>query len=99
MTEPTTTASTTEPALDLTNRLALRIPEAAEALGISKRLVEQLIKSGDIPHLRVNTAVLLPVQSLKRWLIDQAECQTGPTTAEDTVQTDSPAEEPTSAAS
>ncbi len=99
MRRPTDQTSTTEPTIDLTNRLSLRIPEAALAFGISRRLLEQLIKAGDIPHLRINTVVLFPVESLQRWLIDQAEQQTGATTPEDADRTDGLTEGPASAAS
>ncbi len=56
--------------------LALRPREAAKALNISARLLWQLTKDGHIPCVRVGTGkrktVLYPVDTLQRWLTEQA---------------------------
>lgn len=56
-----------------TNRIALRPAEAAAALGIKRRLLWSLTKSGEIPHTRLGRAVLYPVSELERWLAERAK--------------------------
>ncbi len=51
--------------------LAYRPLEAAAALGFSKRKLEQLTKTGEIPFVRVGRCVLYPVEALRQWLADQ----------------------------
>ncbi|MCA9278202.1 MAG: helix-turn-helix domain-containing protein [Phycisphaeraceae bacterium] len=52
--------------------LAVRPREAAKLLGIGQRTLWALSQPrGDIPTIRVGTAVLYPVEGLKRWLADQ----------------------------
>jgi excisionase family DNA binding protein len=53
--------------------LALRPKEAAKALGISERLLWTWTNQGVIPHLRIGKAVVYPVDSLRAWLIEQAQ--------------------------
>jgi len=53
--------------------LALRPPEAAQALGISERLLWDMTKRGEVPHLRLGRAVVYPVAALDRWLAERAE--------------------------
>jgi excisionase family DNA binding protein len=54
-------------------RLALRVRDAAKALGISERTLYTWTGLHDIPHVRVGTVVLYPVDSLRDWLKQQAE--------------------------
>ncbi len=66
---PTTTdmaANSSEARLHLADRLALRVPEAARALGISERQLRQLLPQ--LPHMRLGGCVVLPVDPLRRWL-------------------------------
>jgi len=58
--------------------LALRPPEAARALGISERLLWDMTKRGEIPHLRLGRAVVYPVAALDRWLAERAEAGGAP---------------------
>lgn len=58
-------------------RLALRAPEAAKAIGISERSLWSLTHDGDIPHFRVGTSLLYPVDALRRWLDEQVQCNRG----------------------
>lgn len=54
-------------------RLALRPREAARALGVGERLLFDLTKRGEIPHLRLgNRAIVYPVDALREWLAEQA---------------------------
>lgn len=52
--------------------LALRPREAARALGISERTLWTWTQAGDVPHLRRNGTILYPVDTLRRWLDEQA---------------------------
>jgi excisionase family DNA binding protein len=67
----------TAPKLALTGTLGLRPREAARALGIGERLLWEMTKSREIPHVRIGRAVVYPVTLLERWL--QSRCE--PTTA------------------
>jgi excisionase family DNA binding protein len=53
--------------------LALRAREAAQALGISERLLWEWTNKGIIPHIRLGKAILYPVDSLREWLKREAE--------------------------
>jgi excisionase family DNA binding protein len=53
----------------LNDRLALRPKEAAQALGICERTLRQVLP--ELPHVRVGSAVLLPVEGLRAWLREQ----------------------------
>lgn len=48
--------------------LALRTREAAAALGISERMLQELASSGDVPVVKVGRANLFPVRELQDWL-------------------------------
>jgi len=56
-------------------RLALTIREAGEAVSLSPRTVEELIRVGELRVKRVGRRVLVPVASLERWLAEQADSQ------------------------
>jgi excisionase family DNA binding protein len=50
-------------------RIALRPSEAAEALGVSERVLMTWVKDGEIPHTRLGERCLrFPVDGLKRWV-------------------------------
>ena len=53
--------------------LALRREQAAAALGISVRMVDEMTANGTLPHVRLGKRVILyPVASLEQWLADKA---------------------------
>ena len=54
-------------------KLALSIAEAADALALSSRTVEELVKMGQLPVVRVGRRVLLPVDKLRAWLDESTE--------------------------
>ena len=54
-------------------RLMLRPAEAAEALGISRSKVYELIASGQIPSIRLGGSVRVPVQALREWIENELE--------------------------
>ena len=50
------------------NKLLLRPAEAAEAIGIGRSKVYDLIASGDLPSIRIGGSVRVPVDELKDWI-------------------------------
>ncbi len=60
-------------AFQLADRLALRPAEVAKALGLSERTIRQILP--ELPHLRIGSTVVVPVDSLKTWLRDQAKIE------------------------
>ncbi len=65
-------ATTAEPSF-LAGRLALRPREAARALGIGERTLRQILP--EIPHVRVGSAVVIPVDLLREWLRSRARAE------------------------
>jgi hypothetical protein len=57
-------------AVRLSERLALSIPEAAKAVGVSERLMRTVLP--DIPHCNVGNRVVIPVSLLEEWLRQEA---------------------------
>lgn len=53
--------------------LAMRLRDAAKALGVSDGFLWQQTKRGVVPHIRVGKAVLYPVDSLRDWLKKQVQ--------------------------
>ncbi len=55
-----------------TPKLALSVREAAEALGISERLLRSLTQQGKVPHVRLGPSeqsrLVYPVEVLQEWL-------------------------------
>jgi len=52
--------------------LSYRPKEAAQALGISERMLWSLTRSGEIPHVKTGRVTLYPVAMLRSWLEAQA---------------------------
>ncbi len=57
----------------LSERLALRPKEAAEALGISERTLRQLLP--ELPTVRRGNIILVPVAGLREWLRAESEAE------------------------
>ena len=57
-------------AVRLSERLALTIPEAAAAVGVSERLLRTVLP--EIPRCRIGSRVVIPVPLLEEWLRQQA---------------------------
>ena len=55
-------------ATKLDQRFALRVPETAEALGLSRSKVYDLIGRGIIPSVRLDGSIRVPVDALKKIL-------------------------------
>ena len=52
-------------------RLLYRPAEAAEAIGVSRTRMYELIASGEIPSLRIGGSLRVPVDLLRRWVEQQ----------------------------
>ena len=55
----------------LADRLALSREETAQVLGISLRMLGEILP--ELPHLYIGRRVLFPVDLLRRWLEERAE--------------------------
>lgn len=53
------------------DRLLYRIAEAAEVLGVSKSILYDLIRAGEIPVIRVRSDLRVPVAGLHSWIARQ----------------------------
>lgn len=53
-------------------RLALRRSELAASIGVSERLVDELIAAGELPMCRIGRAVLFPVDGVRAWLAERS---------------------------
>jgi excisionase family DNA binding protein len=49
----------------VTERLAYRVNEAADAIGISRARAYELIAEGVIPSIRIGSSIRVPVDQLK----------------------------------
>ena len=52
--------------VDLSQRLALTVPEAAAAVGVSERHLRSILP--ELPHCRIGGRVVIPVAALAGWL-------------------------------
>ena len=52
-------------------RLLLRPIEAAEAIGVGRSKVYELLASGELPSIRIGASVRVPVDALKEWVSRQ----------------------------
>jgi excisionase family DNA binding protein len=52
-------------------RVAIRVAEAAERLGLGKTVVRALVRDGSIRSFRVGRAVLIPVSELEQFVADR----------------------------
>ena len=55
----------------LSGRLALRPSEAALALGVSERTLRKWRRDEGLPYFHVDSAVLIPVAALERWMAER----------------------------
>ncbi|WP_297197481.1 helix-turn-helix domain-containing protein [uncultured Flavonifractor sp.] len=56
-------------------KLAYSVPEAAEVLGVGVQAVYNLAHVAGFPAVRVGNRILIPCESLARWLEAQVEAQ------------------------
>ena len=57
----------------MTSRKLLRVGDIAEAMGVSRSRVYQLVETGQIPAIRLGRSLFVPEEAWERWLIDQAQ--------------------------
>jgi excisionase family DNA binding protein len=57
--------------------IAVRVPEAAKMLGVSRSVLYELIRANAIPSFTVGAARLLPVAGLRAWVETQAGGMSG----------------------
>ena len=55
----------------MTERLAYRVSEAAERLGISRSKAYELIAAGKLPSIKIGGSVRVPAEALKEWIAQQ----------------------------
>lgn len=53
------------------DRLLLRPAEAAEAIGVGRSKLYELVASGELPSIRVGASVRIPVDALRAWIDGQ----------------------------
>jgi excisionase family DNA binding protein len=63
------------------DRLMVRIPEAADRLGLSRSTVYELIAAGELKVVRYGRAVRVPVTELTGWVERQSRAGELPATA------------------
>ena len=54
-------------------RLLLRPIEAAEAIGVGRSKVYELLASGELPSIRIGASIRVPVDKLREWIARQVE--------------------------
>jgi excisionase family DNA binding protein len=59
--------------VDAIERRTLTVPEAAEALGVSRNSAYAAARSGDLPTIRIGRRLLVPVDALERKLTEASE--------------------------
>jgi excisionase family DNA binding protein len=52
-------------------KILLRPVEAAEAIGIGRSKVYELLASGQLPSVRIGSSVRIPVEGLREWIAAQ----------------------------
>lgn len=55
------------PDIEVIPKIALSVQETALAIGVSDRTVHSLIKSGELPTMRIGTRQLVPTDVLREW--------------------------------
>ena len=50
------------------DKLLLRPVEAAEAIGIGRSKIYELLASGELPSIRIGSSVRVPVDALRAWI-------------------------------
>lgn len=57
--------------LHLADRVALSLAEAAKAIGVAEGTLRTILP--EIPHLYMGRRVVIPVEGLRQWLMDEAQ--------------------------
>ncbi len=54
--------------VDMGKRLVITVPEAALMLGISRNHGYELIRRGELPHIKLGNRILIPIVQLEKML-------------------------------
>ena len=54
------------------DKLLLRPVEAAEVIGVGRSKVYELMARGEIPSVRIDGGVRIPVDELKQWITEKS---------------------------
>ncbi len=54
--------------------IALGVPEAAQCIGISERHLSKLTAQGQVPHCRLGSRIVYPIDALRSWLNGRTVC-------------------------
>ena len=54
-------------------RLAYRVAEAAELVGVSRTKMYELIAAGDMPTIKIGSAVRVPADALREWIAERMQ--------------------------
>jgi excisionase family DNA binding protein len=57
------------------DRLMLRPTEAAEAIGIGRSKIYELLAGGDLPSVRIGGSIRVPVDALRAWIAQRLEAR------------------------
>jgi excisionase family DNA binding protein len=60
----------------MAERLAYRVHEASEAIGVSRSRTYELIAAGVIPSLRIGSSIRVPVEALRDWIAAHTQART-----------------------
>lgn len=55
-----------------TERLTMTVEETAGILGISRGLAYELVRRGDLPHLRLGRRIVVPVRALESFIASRS---------------------------
>lgn len=58
--------------------LTLTVPEAARLLGIGRNAAYDLIRRGELPHVRFGRTIRVPRSALEPWLLSAASARRVP---------------------
>jgi prophage regulatory protein len=56
----------------MVEKLLLKPNEAADAIGVGRSKIYQLLAAGTIPSIRINSSLRVPVDGLKKWIAETA---------------------------
>jgi excisionase family DNA binding protein len=61
------------------DRILLRPLEAAEAIGVGRSRMYELLAAGEIPSVRIGASIRVPVAALREWIDQQTAARRGDT--------------------
>jgi excisionase family DNA binding protein len=62
------TANPPQGGSSVTDRLAYRVWEAATLVGVSRSKMYELVAAGEVPTMRIGSAVRIPAEALRAWV-------------------------------